>query len=254
MARSARRADDADVHRLLADPSRRRVLKLLRAHGPSDAHRLAAVTGLHPTTVRFHLERLAGAGLVTSARQARPARGRPRMIYTAVAAADDNARASGYQALAEALVQGIAATADSATTAIDAGLAWGRRQASDLGGGDGREQLIALLDRWGFAPEMTDDATVALTSCPLIDMARDHPKVVCSLHLGVLRGALDELGTTLAVAGLQPFVERDRCLVTLAHRDATSDGTAHRSRTVIMRWRHFGRDRSRSSTDGPILD
>jgi predicted ArsR family transcriptional regulator len=211
---------EADLHRLLAVPSRRRILETLCADGPSDIDHLTTTIGLHPTTVRFHLQQLSNAGLVTSATEVRASRGRPRGVYTAVTIANRAARADAYQALAEALVSSTAASADGTRTAINAGRMWGRREADDLGDGDGREQLVTLMTRLGFVPKVTSDSTVALTSCPLIDVARDHPDVVCSLHLGVLQGALDALGTMQAVAGLQPFAAPGRCLVTLARRDS----------------------------------
>ncbi|HSK98265.1 MAG TPA: helix-turn-helix domain-containing protein [Euzebyales bacterium] len=204
---------DTDLHRLLADRSRARLLRLLREDGPSDVQHLTAATGLHATTVRFHLTRLAGAGLVASAPQARTGRGRPRIIYTAVDLEPD---AGGYRALAEALIDGVAATRDGGRLAVEGGRAWARRQTGRPGGDDARSQSIDVMDRLGFAPERVDDTTVALASCPLLDAATRHPEVVCSAHLGMLRGTLEGLGAPLTVTSLRPFAEPGRCVVTLS--------------------------------------
>ena len=51
------------VHEALSVPVRARLLDLLEERGPRDAHQLAADLQLHVTTVRFHLDVLAAAGL-----------------------------------------------------------------------------------------------------------------------------------------------------------------------------------------------
>src|SRR4051794_15318332 len=67
----------------LASPPRRRLLELLRSAGePQDAHQLAAATGLHVSTVRFHLDMLRQAGLVVARSQPRATAGRPRTVYS----------------------------------------------------------------------------------------------------------------------------------------------------------------------------
>jgi len=40
--------------------------------------------------------------------------------------------------------------------------------------------------------------------------------VVCSVHLGLLRGTLDRLGTPATAARLLPFIESDLCLAQLS--------------------------------------
>ncbi len=92
----------ARAHELLSVRTRTDILDRLRAAPePLDAHAIAQATGLHVTTVRFHLTTLAEAGLVSAEPQRHRGRGRPRMVYSAVWAGDD---AGGpYQELAELL-------------------------------------------------------------------------------------------------------------------------------------------------------
>jgi predicted ArsR family transcriptional regulator len=72
---------------------------------------------------------------------------------------------------------------------------------------------MLTLEHVGFGPEMSADKTlVRLTRCPLIDAARAHPEAVCSVHLGLIEGAL---GESLDPAALQPFAEPRACLVSL---------------------------------------
>ena len=66
-----------------------------------------------------------------------------------------------------------------------------------------------LLGEIGFAPEQDrcKAGRVRLTRCPLLDAAREHPEVVCAVHLGLVRGALDNLGRDPAGTELIPFAE-----------------------------------------------
>ncbi len=64
-------------------------------------------------------------------------------------------------------------------------------------------ELTRLLADIGFDPEATIGqittgqvegmAEVLLRECPFREVARNHQAVVCSLHLGVIRGALDRM-------------------------------------------------------------
>jgi predicted ArsR family transcriptional regulator len=73
-----------------------------------------------------------------------------------------------------------------------------------------------LLARLGFSPRAVDDSQqrhLELHSCPFRDLARAYPHIVCTVHLGLLRGALGQLRLPLAEqAGLRPFVKTDLCI------------------------------------------
>jgi predicted ArsR family transcriptional regulator len=65
----------------------------------------------------------------------------------------------------------------------------------------------------GFDPEpAADRREVLLRGCPFRAVAREHPRVVCAVHLGLLRGLLERLGGATAGADLQPFVEPEMCV------------------------------------------
>jgi len=72
-----------------------------------------------------------------------------------------------------------------------------------------RRKVVILLDELGFAPSGDARASVIrLHHCPLLEAAHRNPRVVCSVHLGVVRGALDELGADpdrTQSTTLQPF-------------------------------------------------
>lgn len=216
------------VHRALASPVRARLLERLRAVPESvDVHTLAARLGLHVNTVRGHLLVLEEAGLVTAEPQPRVGPGRPRLGYRATpAAAGGGSADSGYRVLAGVLASWLAVTVpDAADAAEHAGAAWGHHLAERppsgqaLAAGAAVDRLVVLLDDVGFAPELETDlsagARVLLHRCPFLDLAREHGDVVCSVHRGLMRGALGELGSSVVVRDLVPFAEPDLCIVDL---------------------------------------
>jgi predicted ArsR family transcriptional regulator len=63
-----------------------------------------------------------------------------------------------------------------------------------------------------------------LTQCPLLDAARTHPDVVCGVHLGIVRGALQEWGTSLGEVELLPFSEPGACRLLMPPTPRTARG------------------------------
>jgi len=205
------------------------MLAVLRAGDePCDVHRLAEHLGLHVNTVRAHLRVLEQAGLVTSQREDRDRPGRPRLVYRATTAAagmgsDDDERGRGYRFLAEILASYVAATAaDPSAAAEQAGTVWGRYLVDRPGPfqrvapAAAVERIVEMLDELGFAPEVDGDdpesPRVLLRRCPFLDVAKEQQQVVCGIHLGLMRGALDELGVDVEVRDLLPFVEPSLCV------------------------------------------
>lgn len=208
-----------NLHRLLADPSRQRLLELVRAGRATDVHTLSQATGLHVTTVRSHLQQLVDAGLVTAAATPRGARGRPRVTYTAGEPVD----ADGHRPFVEALVDGLAATPAGPEVSERAGMAWGRRLSGDMGDGPDSSpvsSLLTVMQRLGFDPSLDEHGNVLLRSCPVLQMARRHRDVVCGLHRGVARGVL--AGSIVDVADLVPFATPETCTLSLRTRRAQS--------------------------------
>jgi predicted ArsR family transcriptional regulator len=198
--------------------ARREVLDvLLGADAPLTLAELSARTGLHGNTLRGHLDALADDGFAHRGR-ARPAgRGRPGWLWSAVPVHSE------YAGLAAALARTVHRTsADPAADAITAGRAWGHELARThpAGGTDvpGRERVRSLLDDLGFDPVDAGRGrarSLRLTRCPLLDVARELPEVVCNVHLGLVGGALEEYGTSGVDAELLPFAEPGACLLHL---------------------------------------
>ncbi|WP_298416367.1 helix-turn-helix domain-containing protein [Brevibacterium sp.] len=96
-------------------------------------------------------------------------------------------------------------------------------------------ETVTLLDELGFAPEPvgadaspsveapTERRSYRLTRCPLLEAAHEHPDIVCGVHLGLVRGALEVFGDPAAESELEPFSEPGACRLHL--QDSTA-GTA----------------------------
>lgn len=77
------------------------------------------------------------------------------------------------------------------------------------------DHLVAVLDDLGFAPERRASngrQQVGLRHCPFLELAETQAGVVCPVHLGIMRGALQTWGAPVTVDRLDAFVEPDLCL------------------------------------------
>jgi len=206
---------EARRHRALAEPSRAQILETLSAEGePLDAGQLAEHVGLHANTVRWHLGVLADAGLVTSHAEARTRPGRPRIVFSPAEEKPDARQ--DYRLLAAILAGSLSGTAEGVAAAERAGSAWGRylverpRPFAALTPGEAADHVVDLLDEHGFEPER-ENGDVLMHRCPFRDLAEEHGDVVCAAHLGLIRGALAEIGAPITVTRLEPFVEPGLC-------------------------------------------
>lgn len=238
---------EQDLHAVLASQSRRRLLELLRAEvEPRSAVDLVDPTGLHVSTIRFHLVVLERAGLAVSWSQARSTVGRPRRVYTAVGRSPVRplpGPAAGYALLCRLLAPRLGATpAVRARRAELAGRDWAtalspgspvisgsRPEAVEVGRrrSAAARSIAAMFAEIGFDPEVAverDVTELRLRSCPFITVAREHPEVVCSLHLGLLRGTLQAIDAPPTTANLTPFVTPDLCVATLTPAAEANDG------------------------------
>ncbi len=187
---------------------------------------LAATAGLHANTVREHLDQLVEVGMVTSGIAAPAGRGRPMLHYTATPETAEEDPQS-YRMLARVLAEELAQRPDAAAAALDAGRRWGESMVVDSprapDGPDSVRRLVRLLDDAGFAPDAPGrpDGPILLRHCPFSVLAHERPDVVCRVHLGLMRGALDALGAPFDALRLEPFVTTDLCI---AHLGARSNG------------------------------
>lgn len=195
------------------------VLDTLRAApAPMTINQLAEILDVHPNTVRFHLEALAGSGRVERAEPGPQGPGRPPQLFRAVRRMDPGGPTQ-YRMLAEILSEGLAAEDDASAKALDLGRRWGRTAPPPAADGSALDALVKLLDKLEYAPEEPVGDHIALRHCPFLDLAEKRSAVVCSIHLGVMQGALESWRAPLTVNRLDSFVEPDLCLVHLAPKD-----------------------------------
>ncbi len=203
----------------LGDRQRDAIVAALRAARRGlDARRLADAVALHPNTVRWHLGLLADQGIVES-RPERRGRGRPAIVYrlTPDGAARDR---DEYRLLATMLVAALAEAPDAEARAYETGVRWGRylMETPDPGvrpdPAAAAVRAVDLLDQQGFAAA-SEGETICMRRCPFYALAETHPEVVCTLHHGILDGALREAGADVQVASLEPFVEPTLCVARL---------------------------------------
>jgi predicted ArsR family transcriptional regulator len=217
---------DPDPRAPVLGDSRCRVLDVLRgAGGPVGVQEIAAQIGLHPNTAHFHLDALVDAGLIERHVEERTQPGRPRVVFTADPAPGP-AQQANYRLLAEMLTGLIASVLPrSERVAVEAGEGWGRYLAprpaplQRVDATEGIRRLLAVLADVGFAPDPMSDLpapVIGLRHCPFREIAVQNPELVCSLHLGLMRGVLSEVRAPLTAQRLEPFVEPSLCLAHLA--------------------------------------
>jgi predicted ArsR family transcriptional regulator len=214
------------------------LLAMLRASDtPVSVNAIAEALSVHPNTVRFHLDALLEAGRAERLLGEIAGPGRPPILYRASRSMNRNGP-SNDRLLATMLTAHLAATAeDPARTATQLGRRWGPsligRSSPSAGATrpavatktEVLTQVVAALDEVGFEPEPHKgrrSTEIRLRHCPFLDLVDDHGDVICSLHLGLMQGAMTQLNGPITVDRLDPFVESDLCVAHLASTSARS--------------------------------
>lgn len=204
---------------------RRRVLLAVReSSAPLGVVQLSERLGIHPNTVRFHLDALVQAGQVERVPGAPAGPGRPPLAFRMSPGMDPKGPRN-YQLLAGMLVDQLSDEPDAPDRALAAGRAWGqqlRLPALARRGrrADGVEQLVGLLADLGFEPERhttgEGSGQIALRNCPFLDLVESRTHVVCPIHLGLMQGVMAAAQSPVTVERLEPFVEPGLCLAHLS--------------------------------------
>ncbi len=177
--------------------------------------------GRHPNTVREQLNWLLERGLVLRHRVPGEGRGRPAWHYEAVGPRPGEA---DFAELAASLAWRLGGSArpPKPEVALEHGREWGKDLARASGRGEqpsaerGREITVEMLDELGFDPsadEINDE--VVLQRCPLLQAAHEFPQVVCTMHQGLVEGALEVHGADPSAVTLEPFGRPDGCALRL---------------------------------------
>lgn len=205
-------------------PRRQALLEVLRgSDAPVGVTELAERLGIHPNTVRFHLDALVTQGLVDRRLEKPSGRGRPRTVHTPRPGMDRGGQRQ-YQLLAKILLGELSTSTDAGGAAEAAGRNWGGyliehvppSHQPDVA--EATQRLSAMMTDLGFAPEYGGDAAerLRLRHCPFLELAEEYSSTLCPLHLGLMQGALTEIRAPITATSLEPFAEPDACIVHLA--------------------------------------
>jgi predicted ArsR family transcriptional regulator len=214
-----------EVLKALGDTTRYAVYQELAASPrPRSTAEVAEALGLHPNTVRPHLERMREVGLLEVTVDARGGVGRPQHRYGLAPDAPPLGLEPPPLPMLARLVLRLAERAGlSGADAADVARAQGAADADHYRNAPSTlEALVSELDRLGFDPEVTDgegadDAVVGFCHCPFRDVAERFPELVCGLHRGLVEGFVDAMGDA-AVTEFATLVDRIPCRVSVTAR------------------------------------
>lgn len=194
-----------DLFKTLGDNTRYAIyLELARSHRPLTTAEIADTIGLHPNTVRPHLDRMRDVGLVAVKAGGRGEIGRPQHRYSLAADAPSLGLEPPVMPLLAGMVLSLAQRLGAdPNDAFAVGRAEGERRSMPFRQAPSSlEAFVSDLDDLGFDPivcdpdDSTDTAVVAFATCPFGELASEHPDLVCSLHHGMIDGFIDAMGDT----------------------------------------------------------
>jgi predicted ArsR family transcriptional regulator len=218
-------------------PRRDAVLEALRASDdPLGVTELAERVGVHPNTVRFHLDALVAQGLVDRRLEEPSGRGRPRTVHAPHPGMDRGGRRQ-YHLLAKILLGQLSTNPDPGAASEAAGRSWGGYLIEQVppshqtGAAEATQRLTAMMTDLGFAPEPAgEDSSIRLRHCPFLELAEEYSATLCPLHLGLMQGALSEIRAPITATRLEPFAEPDACLVHLSPTHSPAAGKRPKQR------------------------
>ena len=186
--------------------SRVRILYLVQTRPNRTIGELCEATGLHPNTVREHLQRLVDGGYVIAHAERRTTRGRPRTLYSAATGTPGSSSPIAREKVTAAakrgdLMRSVMHTDEStlgqeATYQLDA--------------------LVEHLEESGFEPLIDErDLVVELTPCPHAAAAPEHRPLLCQVHLSLMQGILAEAGGPLDAMSVRETDLPEECTVQL---------------------------------------
>ena len=210
------------VLKALGDETRYSMYReLARSTRGCSAQELATALGLHPNTVRLHLDRLREAGLVDVEPVHRGKVGRPTHVYSLA----PGAPGLGFDPPSYTLLAGLlAALAEQvgadAVDAAEIGRAWGVEAGRRTRSRSCIKALATEMTRLGFEPVSETSGAVtdmAFMHCPFRELAEAYPELVCNLHRGISAGIVDEVGGG-SVEEFATLYDRDPCRVAVSVR------------------------------------
>jgi len=217
----------------LADPVRRTLYRhVLGQPEPVSREQVAEACGVARHTAKFHLDKLAAAGLLEveyrrlSGRSG-PGAGRPAKLYrrseqeVALSVPPRRYDLAGEvlaEAVDRAMHEGLAVDEAVARVADEVGRELGAAAAQGPAArvaGTELERTQATLGAHGYEPRL-DESELCLANCPFDRLAADHTELVCGMNLALIDGVLAGLRTESLAAWLAP--QPGFCCVKVAPR------------------------------------
>ena len=239
----ADRRGDLAALAALAEPLRRGLfLHVVSSPGPVSRDEAAEALGTTRSAAAFHLDKLAGVGVLEveyrrPAGRGGPGAGRPAKLYRAsergVAFSVPERRYDLAAAiLAEAVDDAAAHSVPVADAVTHAARRVGRAIGTAAAGGrpedpDGTTvtaardedgelvRVAAALAAYGYEPRLALER-LTLGNCPFHALTEEHPRLVCRMNLDLIEGVLETTDATRVEARLDPAV--GRCCVTITAR------------------------------------
>jgi predicted ArsR family transcriptional regulator len=191
-------ADDLHALALLAEPVRRRLHAYIRERGePVGREEAAEQAGISVKLAAFHLDRLAGAGLLDVGYRrltgrTGPGAGRPAKVYTAsprsfAVVVPQTRYTLAASMMATALSGGAASLPE---VAHEVGTRLGRAVRARTGKGR-REAVRQQLAELGFEPQEQPSGEVVLRNCVFRELSDAHRELICGMNAALVRGLLD---------------------------------------------------------------
>jgi predicted ArsR family transcriptional regulator len=225
----------------LEDPVRARLYRIVAdSDEPVGRDEAAAAAGIGRPLAAYHLDKLAGLGLLTASYQrpegrGGPGAGRPAKVY---ARSDREFAVSvpprEYELAARLLAVAVEADPGGPARVALHDAAWqvgcnlGRRAGAAQPGAAGpadqaRKQAVleTVLRDHGFEPWPDENGTIRLRNCPFHSLAAVHPHLVCGMNLALMQGLVEGLGADALNPELNP--PQGRCCVALAATPPTGE-------------------------------
>jgi predicted ArsR family transcriptional regulator len=214
--------DRLPVFKALGDNTRYAIyLELARAPAPLATNDVAEALGLHPNTVRPHLERMREVGLLQVEIDNKGVVGRPQHRYSVAGDAPSLGLEPSVFRLLAALLAGVADSAGAgAELAADVGRAQGEEAAAKQPAQSCVQALMAELTELGYDPVAAQEGSatsIAFTHCPFQELAEAFPHLVCHLHRGIVEGLVAAKGGA-TVNRFNTLDDREPCQVHLTAR------------------------------------
>lgn len=209
----------------LGEPVRRELYRVVAAaRGWISREQAASEAGVAPHTAKFHLDRLAEAGLLDVDYQrlsgrTGPGAGRPSKLYRRSSEElSVNLPERAYDLLGRILASAVVESGRSGKAATVVAPEIAHREGAAYGASGARKarnpltRLAERLGDLGYEPARTGNR-LELTNCPFHAVAQEQTDLVCGVNLAFVEGVVEGL----ECPGLNPRLEPhgERCCVTV---------------------------------------